>query len=109
MKSDYTAFDFSDPEKFRTGHDVCALRARKRYLDGRAECDDYAEIFIAVNDTVSARLKVGNGHMNGYEKLGYHAYSAEYLRAILHSGCPVWVYRIDSNDRLEKYQLCQGV
>jgi hypothetical protein len=109
MKSDYTVSDFLDPDKFQTGYDVCAKAARKRYLNGRAECDDYAEIFIAVNDTVSARLKVGNGHMNGYERLGYHAYSAEYLRAILHSDCPVWVYRVGSEGSIEKHQLCQGV
>jgi hypothetical protein len=103
--SDYSASDFSDPDKFRTGYDVDTLRAVKRYHDGRKECEGYAEIFIAVNDTVSARLKVGNGHMNGYERLGYHAYSGEYLRAILDSGCPVWVYRIDSEGKIVKTQI----
>lgn len=107
--SDFTASDFSDPDKFRTGYDTCALRANKRYHDAVVECRDYSEIFIAVNDTVSATLKVGNGHMNGYERLGYHAYSVEYLRAILDSGCPVWVYRVNSDGRIQKHQLCQGV
>ena len=101
MRSNYSASDFLDPDKFRTQFDVDAKRARKRYLDGCVECDDYTEIFIAVNDTVSATLKVGNGSMNGYERLGYHCYSSEYLRAILHSGCPVWVYRIGSDGRIE--------
>jgi hypothetical protein len=105
MSSDYDASDFLDPEKFRTGHDVCDLRARQRYLAGREACDDYSEIFIAINDTVSATLRRGVGHMNGYEKLGYAAYSAEYLRAILHSGCPVWVYRIDADGKISKTKI----
>jgi hypothetical protein len=46
MKSDYTAYDFLKPEKFRTGFDVCEARAQQRYLDGREECKDYTEIFI---------------------------------------------------------------
>ena len=108
MKSNYSASDFLDPNKFRTGLDACEKCAHRRCLDGCVECDDYVEIFIALNDTVSATLKVGNGYMSGYEKLGYHAYSSEYLRAILDSGCPVWVYRVDSEGHIQKHQLCQG-
>jgi hypothetical protein len=105
MKSDYTASDFRFPNMFRTGYDVCEARALKRYLDGRKECEDYSEIFISLNDTVCATLKVGNGHMTGYEKLGHHAYSSEYLRAILDSGCPVTVYRIGPDGKIEKTQI----
>jgi hypothetical protein len=105
MKSTYIACDFLKPELFSTGFDVDAKRARKRYLDGCVECDDYSEIFICLNDTVCATLKVGNGQMNGYEKLGYHAYSGDYLRAILDSGCPVWVSRINDDGKITKTQI----
>jgi hypothetical protein len=83
MKSDYTASDFRFPNMFRTGYDVCEARALKRYLDGRKECEDYSEIFISLNDTVCATLKVGNGH----------------------SGCPVTVYRIGPDGKIEKTQI----
>ncbi len=104
--TDMPAEAFLDPSNFTTGRDGDAGRANKRYLDGLAECRDYAKVFIAINNTVSARLKpcAGrnglSGSMNGYEKLGYHAYSADYLRAILDSGCPVWVYRVGSDGKV---------
>jgi hypothetical protein len=107
--SDYTASDFLDPDKFRTGYDTCALRANERYHAACIAFEDYSDVFIGVNDTVSANLKGGNGHMTGYERLGYHAYSCELLRAILDSGCPVTVYRIGSDGSIEKTQICQGV
>ena len=31
------------------------------------------------------------------ERIGYHAYSADLLRAVLDSGCRVVVYRVDNN------------
>ncbi len=105
--SDYAASDFSDPDKFRTGYDTCSKCARRRYLEAREQCDDYSEIHIAIDDTVSAKLKDGNGHAATYERLGYHAYTSEFLRAILDSGCPVWVHRL-VDGKLEEYQLCQG-
>jgi hypothetical protein len=105
MRSDYAASDFLKPSKFRTGYDVCEARAQQRYLDGLAECEDYSEIFICLNDTICATLKVGNGQSNGYEKLGYHAYTADYLRAILDSGCPVWVSRVDADGKITKTQI----
>ena len=103
--SRFAAKDFLDSDKFRTGHDVCEARAQQRYLDGREECKDYSEIYICLNDTVCATLKVGNGQGNGYEKLGYHAYTADYLRAILDSGCPVWVSRVDDDDKIVRTQI----
>ncbi len=109
MKSDFTAFDFLDPSKFHTKFDTCAKCARRRYLDAREQCDDYSEITIAIDDTVSARLKVSNGHARIYERLGHTAYSCELLRAILDSGCPVWVYRMVDGKIEKKHQLCQGV
>ena len=105
MRSDYSADDFRHPERFRTSHDVNPIRARLRYLAGIEECKDYSEIFICLNDTICATLRVGNGQFNGYEKLGYHAYTSEYLHAILDSGCPVWVSRIDSDDRIHRTQI----
>jgi hypothetical protein len=104
MKSDFNASDFLTPGLFGTGHDVCEARAQQRYLDGRAECRDYSEIFICLNDTVCATLKRG-GDCYGYEKLGYHAYTADYLRAILDSGCPVWVSRVDDDDKIVRTQI----
>lgn len=96
---------FLDPKNFRTSYDVCALRANKRYVDACRSCRDYSEIYIAVNNTVSAKLAVGNGTSSGYEKIGYAAYSCELLRAILDSDCPVYVYRIASNGSIVKYDL----
>jgi hypothetical protein len=104
MRTDQTADDFLNPFKFRTGYDVCEARALKRYLDGKKECEDYEEIYISVNNTVSARLKNG-GSMSGYEKIGYHAYSNQYLRAILDSGCPVYVYRVNDAGSIVKHDL----
>jgi hypothetical protein len=104
MQTDQTADDFLFPNMFRTGYDVCEARALKRYLDGKKECEDYEEIYISVNNTVSAKLK-GGGRMNGYEKIGYHAYSGEYLRAILDSDCAVYVYRVNDAGRIVKHDL----
>ena len=97
---------FLDSRNFRTSWGNCALKATKRYHDGRKECEDYEEIYISINNTVSARLKNG-GTMNGYERIGYHAYTDEYLRAILDSGCPVFVYRVASDGSIQKYDLCE--
>jgi len=105
MKSDYTASDFLTPSKFKTGYDVCEARAQQRYLDGREECKAYSAIYICLNDTICTDLKVGNGHGNGYEKLGHHAYTADYLRAILDSGCPVWVSRIGPDGKIVRTQI----
>jgi len=105
MRSKYAASDFLDPSKFRTGHDVCRSKSRQRYLAGRKACKDYSEIHIAINDTVSAILKTGKGQSNGYEKLGYAAYTAQYLQAILDSGCPVFVHRIDSDGEHTETQI----
>ena len=108
MKSDYSASDFLDPEKFRTGHDVCEARAQQRYHDGCETCRAYEEVTIAINDTVGAKVKGPRGQTgqaNGYERLGYHAYTADFLQAILDSGCPVWVARIGSDGRIEKTRI----
>jgi len=107
MNSDYSVSDFRDPDKFRTGYDTCHKCGLRRYLDARAQCDDYSEIHIGINDTVSAGLKNG-GHSSTYEKLGYHAYSSEFLRAILDSGCRVIVHRVDSDGKLVKHVLVEG-
>ena len=104
--SDFNAFDFLDPDKFHTGHDTCDKCALRRYLDAREQCDDYAEIHISIYDTVVVRLKGSKGSKNTYEKLGQHAYTSEFLRAILDSGCPVWVHRVGDDGYLEKHQLC---
>ncbi len=107
--SDYSVSDFRDPDKFRTGHDVCSKCARQRYLDACKQCDTYSEIHIATNDVVTAKLKSGNGYVHTYERLGYHAYTSEFLRAILDSGCLVWVYRDGSDGVIEFHQLCKEV
>lgn len=109
MKTEYTVSDFLNPDKFRTSYDVCPECARRRYLEACEQCDNYSEIYIAINDMVTAKLKVGGDHVNTYEKLGYHAFTSEFLRAILDSGCPVWVYRIGSDGYIKKHQLRPGI
>ncbi len=99
------AYEFLGPENFRTPHDTCALRANKRYVDARRSCEDFDEINIAINNTVSAKLAGCNGSSQGFEKIGHAAYSCELLRAILDSGKPAYVYRVTSNGRIVKYDI----
>ncbi len=105
-KSKFSAEDFCNPDNFRTAWPHEPGRAEHRYQKGLMECEDYVEIYIGINDTVSAKLASSYyGTMQGYEKLGYHACSDQYLRAILDSGKPVWVYRVDDDGRIAKYDL----
>lgn len=100
------AYEFLDPENFKTAHDTCALRADKRYADALRSCEGFEEISIATNNTVSAKLLGAvSGQSQGFEKIGLHAYSCELLRAILDSGKPLTLHRINSLGHIVFFDL----
>lgn len=88
------ASDFLNPELFRTGFDTDADKREDRYQKELARCRDYTIFHIGANGTWSATTKDG-GSVSSYEGIGYHAYTADLLRAVLDSDCPFIVHRDD--------------
>lgn len=85
-----TAADYRDPNNFRTVFDRKDY-GNEQYQKGLELGADCSGIFIAMNNCWSARRKDG-AHITAYEKLGYHANTADLLRGFLDSGCAVSVF-----------------
>lgn len=66
---------------------------KRGFLTGRRA----EHVFVAVNNVWSAKTKDG-GHLQSYEKLGYHAGTAWFFLGVLKSGCPVTIYRRDKKE-----------
>jgi hypothetical protein len=81
---------------FTTDFDVDDEKMEKRYEQEAAKCAEYTEFSIAINGVWSARTKSG-GCVSSYERIGYHAYSADLLQAALDSDCAIYVYRNGDN------------
>lgn len=98
MDSKFTAEDFYYPERFATGFDT--WKGHDKFNDGIKIGKESYEIHIAINDVWSAVTKPKApfshdtpGHMQSYEKLGYHANTADLLRGFIASGCKLVVHR----------------
>ena len=88
------ASDFLNPGLFRTDFDTDVDRRELRYGDELAKCKEYRAFHIGVNGTWSATTHCG-GSVSSYEGIGYHAYTADLLRAVLDSDCAFIVHRIE--------------
>ena len=87
---------FLNPGDFRTPFDTVADKRESRYCDELKRCKDYAEFHIAINGTWSATTHDG-GSVTSYERIGYHSYTADLLRAVLDSDCAFIVHRWEGN------------
>jgi hypothetical protein len=101
----YTADDFRNPSNFRTEYDSAAGGA-EAYAKGRRIGAKAQEVTIAINDTWGATSDNG-GHITSYQRIGYHADTAELLRGILDSGCKLAVYR-DNGRGITRAELAAG-
>lgn len=66
--------------------------AAKQYHEGKLIgmlCD---HVSIGYNGCWSATMKDGS-HLSSYEKIGYHACTADLMRGFIESGCAIFVYR----------------
>jgi len=100
---DCPASAFLNSLAFSTDFDVDDEKMEKRYEQEAAKCAEYTEFSISITGVWSARTKDG-GHVSSYERIGYHAYSADMLQAALDSDCAIYVYRVDDG-KLVKHNL----
>lgn len=95
---DMSASDYLNPQLFTTGFDDASpYGADEQYRKGLAIGSASEEVVIAVNSTWSARGLDGSS-TTSYEKIGFHANTADLLRGFIDSGCQIRVWRI-VNDR----------
>lgn len=99
MDSKFSANDFYYPERFITSFDTVDGGDRQLIKGMKIGKESY-EIHIAINDVWSAVTKpqapfshFTPGHMQSYEKLGYHANTCDLLRGFIASGCKLIVHR----------------
>jgi hypothetical protein len=90
------ASDFLIPENFRTGWDgqVGDPRREEQYRKGLAMSEQAHTISISYSDSWSATMKDG-GSQTAYERIGYHACTADLLRGFLDGPAQIVVYRQD--------------
>jgi len=94
---------FLNADAFRTGYDVDLVRSQNRYRDELSKCADYVDFHIGINGVWSATTK-GGADVSSYERIGYHAYSADLLQAALDSDCAFIVHRVE-NGTIVDYDL----
>jgi len=97
------ARDFLDAPSFGTDFDVDEDRSEQRYQDELKRCEGYTAFHIGINGTWSAKCKDG-GHVSSYEGIGYHAYTADLLQAVLDSDCAFIVHRLE-DDEIVDYDM----
>lgn len=94
---------FLKPENFVTPYDA-ANQARegygdKQYAEGLRVSREAVCVFINASGTWGATTKArpgcGQGSLQAYEGIGYHANTADLLRGFLAGPAPVIVYRKD--------------
>lgn len=66
---------------------------KKRYEEGLQTAEEYEYVTIAINGVWGGRKKDG-ASVGSYEKLGFHACTADFLQGILESGVQVIDYRV---------------
>jgi hypothetical protein len=77
---------------------------QKQYEKGLQYGRDAVKVTIGVNSVWGATMKDG-GHVGSYEKIGYHACTADLLQGFIDSGVPIYVYRwIDGLDKCTRIQ-----
>lgn len=84
---------FLNPELFVTPQDT-PNRKEWQYAKGLETGKKASHISISYTGVWGALLKDG-GDLSGYEKIGYHANTADLLRGFIDSGCEIHVYRFD--------------
>jgi hypothetical protein len=62
---------------------------QERYEDGTDCGNRYDYVTIGLNNVWGANE--GNASITSYEKVGYHAGSADFILGVLAAGCPVYV------------------
>ncbi len=85
---------FLDASAFRTSFDVSKDRGKERYQRELLCCAEYVTFHIGINGTWSATTREG-GSVTSYEGIGYHAYTAELLQAVLDSDCAFVIHRLE--------------
>ncbi len=105
--SNRTAESFLDASTLRNSFDGFAsnvARADQRYRDGLKVGAEANEVHVSINDVWGADCKNG-GALSSYERLGYHAGTADFWRGVLDSGCAICVYRVDGNNKIVGHNL----
>lgn len=82
---------YTNPANFVTGYDSLNPDYGKvQYQKGLNIGSESHYIFISIYGTWGAMLKNG-GMISSYEKIGYHAHTADLLSGFLASGCSIKV------------------
>lgn len=84
--------EYLKPENFVSPLDSWSNQEYKteQYLKGLEIGRTSDSISIARNGVWSATSR--RGHVQSYERIGYHAHTSELLRGFLDSGCSIYVY-----------------
>lgn len=104
-ESKFTLEDFYHPERFATEFDTVA-RGAEQFNRGLEIGKQAYEIHIGINDVWSARVKNPFGDIpstvQSYEKIGYHANTADLLRGFICSKCKLIVHRVVESELVSK-------
>jgi hypothetical protein len=85
---------FLNPDNFRTDYDCRfgpeskSAKQRDGYVTGLS-----LQRFAIGQNGVWCGVPKDGGSLISYERIGYHALTAQFLQGILDSGCPIVVYR----------------
>jgi len=105
------AADYLEPERFRTEWESMfpfENRHREQYKYGLKVGSEADVVFIGYSSIWSAKLKSGV-HLQSFEGIGYHAFTADLLRGFLDSGVKIVIHRLisspDGSNRMESFEL----
>jgi hypothetical protein len=85
--------DFLTAASFENGFPVSAEYAREQFEAGLAVGNDFDYVVVSVRDTWGAGMDDGSRSCSAYERLGYHAGTADLWRGVLSSGTRIKVCR----------------
>jgi hypothetical protein len=83
-------------------------RENANFKRGEDLGDEADYVTISVNNVWGGRTTHAlgyTGHISSYERIGYHSGSNDFIAGVLRSGCPVFVYHADAEDRIGLFRL----
>jgi len=86
---------FLNASAFHTAFDGGVDRGAEKYRETFELCKGFKAFHIGAYGTWSADCKDGS-FMSSYEGIGYHAYTAYLLQAVLDSDCAFFVHRLEN-------------
>ena len=91
--SKFSATDFLTADNFDSSWPASADFAREQFEKGLAVGTDFDYVVVSIRDTWGAGMDDGCKSLSAYERLGYHAGTADLWRGVLASGTRIKVCR----------------